>query len=806
MVANAFFRWALLMIFGLLLFPQSGLHAEPCPTFYLRNDHGEIIDPINGRNDLQPYSPKQTCGVCHDYNLISKGYHFDMDWNLADDTFSIDSAEPWKISDGMGGGYCTVPFRQLARKSNMFPDAIDLTPFDFAASGPSETAALDQPGCGGCHPGGGLMEKDRNGRRYDIRLAEDPELAARPDGDYYRSQWDKSGVVEVDCFFCHLEGYNAKNRNIQLKRLNFKWATVAASGIGQVDGAVKEGQAPRIVYNKRLFNEDGRIVLAIRRKPAAENCLLCHGSIDLAKRGTTWDDAENPDVHQLAGLTCIDCHFGNIEHNFAKGDSLKSHVRDDLDNSMRGCEDCHTQGYKGAPIPKHYSIRNNHLDKLACTACHIPELNRGAIGAMVMSAGPAVKYPQFKAAQIGAKFKWEPGYVMRQRKNDSQAKIYPVNLVDSILFCNEDLDGKYYPLFEKEISEAFIKTFGSSASADAGLLYFQSYDNIAKMLSTLSETLAGDRRFSRIKPSFHMGGQICNLDAQGKLTAQKDTTWVGRKLCFSISHNVLPSQKALGAGGCSDCHSTESHLFNGAIVTQRFGVSGKLKISKEAPPQQVQSNGLPLTTPSAELLGFSSTTRSLNAFFEYNLTRILPLLFIGFVSVAIYLKFRFVHKKAVLYDEDHGIFRHAGHAKQVLMRKALIRTVVLLLLLVGAAHLLVFVNTGMLSLFVSLYKKITTYSGGAAIFLFLLTAAAYYSMLSRFQPPMLGGGRTLIRLTHLMALVMLITGLLLLMKNEFSVTINLLVSSIHSAVAVTFLSAVYCCALHTTAKMRSEEG
>ncbi len=47
-----------------------------CPPFNLLDEKGNIIDPVNGINTDKPYSPKQTCGKCHDYDKITKGYHF----------------------------------------------------------------------------------------------------------------------------------------------------------------------------------------------------------------------------------------------------------------------------------------------------------------------------------------------------------------------------------------------------------------------------------------------------------------------------------------------------------------------------------------------------------------------------------------------------------------------------------------------------------------------------------------------------------------------------------------------------------
>ncbi len=47
-----------------------------CPPFPLRTERGEIIDPIAGHHADQPYSPRQTCGGCHDYAKITEGFHF----------------------------------------------------------------------------------------------------------------------------------------------------------------------------------------------------------------------------------------------------------------------------------------------------------------------------------------------------------------------------------------------------------------------------------------------------------------------------------------------------------------------------------------------------------------------------------------------------------------------------------------------------------------------------------------------------------------------------------------------------------
>ena len=50
---------------------------------------------------VAPYSPKQTCGACHDYERITSGYHFQQGWDRVRDDFKSDM--PWVLSDGMMG-------------------------------------------------------------------------------------------------------------------------------------------------------------------------------------------------------------------------------------------------------------------------------------------------------------------------------------------------------------------------------------------------------------------------------------------------------------------------------------------------------------------------------------------------------------------------------------------------------------------------------------------------------------------------------------------------------------------------------
>lgn len=75
--------------------------SRTCGSFYLRTSEGKIINPLTGENSEQPFSTRQTCGTCHDYEKITGGFHFQQGWEKISDTFDAD--RPWVLSDGMMG-------------------------------------------------------------------------------------------------------------------------------------------------------------------------------------------------------------------------------------------------------------------------------------------------------------------------------------------------------------------------------------------------------------------------------------------------------------------------------------------------------------------------------------------------------------------------------------------------------------------------------------------------------------------------------------------------------------------------------
>lgn len=101
-------RLTVLVLVGvsLLALVTAALARErACIPFHLKTEDGKIINPLTGENADQPYSPRQTCGACHNYDEITKGFHFQQGWDVIRDDFGKKMNKPWVLSDGMLGKF-----------------------------------------------------------------------------------------------------------------------------------------------------------------------------------------------------------------------------------------------------------------------------------------------------------------------------------------------------------------------------------------------------------------------------------------------------------------------------------------------------------------------------------------------------------------------------------------------------------------------------------------------------------------------------------------------------------------------------
>ena len=546
-------------------------------------------NPIDADSSA-PYSPRQTCSgpECHSYEAVAQGMHFDMGKRLmADDWGMKHRGEPWHLSPGMAGGFLPTFRRQFARKQNASAAEIDLTAYEFVQA------------CGTCHPGGGVLETDRDGKRYDAVMKADKDRAESLDGDYHKARWHLSGVVEIDCLLCHLQTpYNNDERVAQLGYQNYAFAATAAARFGIVRGKVAEatdeeaeydpanpvddsaGQPPAAIdYDRRLFDSQGYVTLDIGQ-PQDRACLLCH-HVPQLKDGERFKHRHSANIHIAQGLACVDCHSGDEGHDFELGRKLHYSVgghgatgqehQGEHEQAM-SCEECHEASHLGAPLPRHTGFPRFHFERLACTACHTgPALLVKERGTEPVISDLSASTPQtagHESAYPDQQSPWQIAY----HERGGQLRVH--NCQPPRWWGNRLDDGSVWPLFPREVAPAFKAAAGQIQDDDGdGTPEVNTGDEIRAMDAALRAVLDGGR-FGAVQPAFVMGPHALWVEGgQVKHAAVAQS----QPLCVTIGHTVLGPQQALGAGGCTDCHATDSYFLCGQRVLNDLNSEGKAK-------------------------------------------------------------------------------------------------------------------------------------------------------------------------------------------------------------------------------------
>ncbi len=470
----------------------------------------------------------------------------------------------------------------MARKVNVSFSTIDKPAFTFVQN------------CGTCHPGGGFGEYDRKGNLYydeatkklGYELSDDNPLF---DGDYtsfsdgvshYGSPWDKSGVSEADCLICHLKGYQWSERGAALKGGLFKYGPTIGAGWATLKSSHDESGNSKadevtVDYTKKEVGDFENLHLQIVRKPPDENCWSCHAVPDGKKRGLQW--SPETDAHKAKGMNCISCHPSDKEHNFAKGNTIQETVRDDLDNTMYSCEDCHYRRKdRKAPSYRHpFSPR--HMKRIACETCHIPFQNGPAdLVYDLASTGSTITYETSKFLSADtfdpkkpfggpAPMAWYP------QIREFKGRIIPVKSL--IVLYWGDLDEKTNGV--KPIILWKIRGMKKPPLKDDdgdGIPEVNSLDEIKSFLTTLKENDAFGMPIAR-NPVLLKGGLLYSLDKKGEVEKKKHEQ--ADPLDFSLSHNIVAGSNVLGARGCKDCHSKNSSFFLRKMLVDPYDEKGK---------------------------------------------------------------------------------------------------------------------------------------------------------------------------------------------------------------------------------------
>lgn len=517
------------------------LLAEPAAGEELDQIHPEALPVL-------PFSTKATCGVCHDYDKISGGWHFNaIDPNVNPGR----KGQPWIFADPTSATQIPLSYRKWP--GTFRPEQIGLTPMAFLQT------------FGRQMPGGGIGEM--------VDKSENPEEVLKS---------EVTGKLEINCLACHdgspeqdMGGASGYSR--QVMRGNYRWAATASACefayvMGSVQGLPNEYdfrtpfvsadlklKPPVVEYNKAAFGHKDWVNFDIRLEPTKQRCYFCHSNVDV-QDGNTEKWCRDEDVHIASGLVCADCHRNGLDHNITRGYASEPCNSTNPLAASSSCEGCHlgsngskpTAGRFAAPTPKHAGIPPSHFDKLSCTACHsgpwpanetikTKTARAHALGIAGASKSgevlPHLLYPVFAKGQDGKigvfKLFW-PAYWATMSK------------------------GTVKPLAIETVRSATSRVITRAAFSKTGSWPDIKEDDIAKILTLLGEKVEGSA-----KPVYIGGGKLYSLDGSGKLVSADSK--MAEPYMWPIAHDVRPAAQSLGVRSCEDCHAANSPFLFGLV-------------------------------------------------------------------------------------------------------------------------------------------------------------------------------------------------------------------------------------------------
>jgi len=354
----------------------------------------------------EPYSPRQTCGGCHDHeaNTVANGEWFQQ--GRADLAGNVDMRDDydgdgkyWIKSAGRYGKWGQSFQFMLAAKNNVQASDIDQGAFAWIRD------------CSSCHAGGGPGEYDRDGMTlydlatgtYGYELLNETAADVALDGDYavqlrganglasgtvVPAPWEVTGLSEPDCLICHRGNrptVNGADMVIAWRRS----ALGAGESLVDASGASVPAFAAASTAGQGWFAPQPTAVTAAAAEPAA----LSHADQAWVEPLTDRNvlAAADPPVLQIdygVGLADGSLVADDQSQLYLPPTSVTWPPRD------RGCVGCHplavvtgTIWYDSRDI--HYAKFNNLSDldndndlepakSTACTTCHPGAIDHNA--------------------------------------------------------------------------------------------------------------------------------------------------------------------------------------------------------------------------------------------------------------------------------------------------------------------------------------------------------------------------------------------------------------------------------------------
>ena len=506
------------------------------------NEDGEKGGKISPDDDpILPFSTRWTCGNCHSYGIISKGWHF----NAADPNVAAGRpGQPWILADARTGTQIPLSYRPWP--GTFKPEQVGLTTREFTRYFGRHT------------PGGGAGELE----------TENPDEIMR---EYI------SGKLEINCLSCHNAdpAHNQGEYFPQLVRENFRWAAAATCEFASVSGSARDMPEtydpfmpeppedakkvpPGIKYRENTFDYENSVSFNIVREVPNQRCYFCHSNLYIDSEDTEkWSSDE--DIHLTAGLKCVDCHRNGVDHNITRGYEGEASVSTNPLVATSSCESCHLgvkdsssplAGRLGAPVPEHWGIPPVHFEKLSCTACHSgPWPNKKTILTKTSRA--------HRLGTLNANKSKEalPHIIAPVFAQESNGKIAPHRLLWPAYWATVE-DQNVAPIAFAAVTEVIVPVFADANRPTSGDWPELTSEHIAKGLKALAKSVKGT-------PVYISAGKLYKLDDSDTLSEEEHPT--AKPYLWPIAHNVRPAAQSLGIRYCTDCHTTDGPFFFGDV-------------------------------------------------------------------------------------------------------------------------------------------------------------------------------------------------------------------------------------------------
>ena len=502
---------------------NDGNRSGPVHVFELYDDQGKQIKASDKVS--RPFSLKQTCGKCHDYEKISSGWHFN---SHRSDVEAGRPGQPWVLVDSKTRTQIPLSGRQWP--GTFKPEQVDMSAWDFLKEFYSH------------FPGGS----------YGEIPPEDPDVMIRK---------EISGDYEINCLACH---HNSSMEDqsmaaLQSARQNYRWIPAASSGKAVVSGVAsllddffdpEFDEGITLAYADGIFDKEDKVFFDVSGEPANGRCYFCHSNKDLrVEEEHEWTQDE--DVHLKSGLNCVDCHRNGDDHIITRG------IETEGDGRTLTCEGCHLgseectnpeNGRLGAPNPKHVGIPTIHFEKLTCTACHSGTWPQDTAG-------------RWKTARVH-----KTGLHGKHNLNITQPHVYAPVLMKSA-------DGKigpyklFWPAYWATMQDNILvpiapKDILSVAKSILG----KEADKIDDWRPLTEEQISGTLKAlssEEKKAVYIAGGKLYSLNKADELEIESSDS--AKPYAWPMAHDVRPAEQTLGVRLCKDCHTTESAFFFGNV-------------------------------------------------------------------------------------------------------------------------------------------------------------------------------------------------------------------------------------------------